>query len=239
MPKLILVTAGTSALEKYSKQEYSTEDLADKLNQEGEKSDLYKNVKDDVLKNLKTNTKRYREGKDTGYSKLSAEVASLLAMGKEPSIGAITKEDKIILLHSDTVDGKLCAEVNGEVICACICNNTIIKSLIGIRVQPRDKGEDIRQIFVNQGLNSLQTEVKNATEAFRREHGQDASCYFNITGGYKGVLPFTTVLALNFNLTLVYLYEKSERIIWIKKSYLNGKINVPAAPLADNELLPI
>ena len=105
MPKLILVTVGTSALDKCCEvHSGSIEKLADDLHRKGETSRFYTDVKKDTLKNLKNNTNLSCRGL-IGYSRFSAEIASLLAMHKDPSIGKITTEDKIILLHSDTVAG--------------------------------------------------------------------------------------------------------------------------------------
>jgi putative CRISPR-associated protein (TIGR02619 family) len=198
MPKLILVTVGTSALFEHSDWKNGSngnfwekpEDLIARLEQEAlnNQSTEYNHQKKQVFNALKSNLETYYANNEQGLNTLSAEIASLLAMGKEPSIGNITNDDKIVLLHSDTVDGKLCAEVTAEVIRSHFCSDTMVKPLVGIRVQSRTVGEDIRQIFVNQGLNSLQEEVRRATETFRQEHGEIAPCYFNITGGYKGVL---------------------------------------------------
>jgi len=253
MAKLILVTVGTSALfNEYSEWQYDSnddkrwekpEELIECLEMEvrvgthNNEDSEYQHQKEQVLDYLKSNLQTYYDSKK-GLDTLSAELASLLAMHKDLSIGNITDEDKIVLLHSDTADGKLCAETNAEVI-QSICANVLVRPLVGIRVQPITPGEDIRRSFVIRGLNSIQNEVRQAVVNFQEEYGEDIPCYMNITGGYKGMLPFTTVLALSYDLTLVYLYEESEKIIWIKPSYLQKHINHPDDDMGGNELIPI
>lgn len=249
MSKLILVTVGTSALfseysdwKNGSNDRYwdDSEELIEELETEplNEEDTEYNHQKQQVLARLKKELNIYYANDEQGLDKLSAELASLLAMHKEPSIGNITNEDKIILLHSDTVDGRLCAEANVEVI-QSFCTDTTIRPLLGIRVQPSASDENIRDSFVNRGLNSIQNEVKQAVKNFSTQHGNAAACYLNITGGYKGVLPFTTVLAHNYNLHLVYLYEKSQQIIWIAPSYWKGRFGAAKSQLGSNQILPI
>jgi len=215
MPKLILVTVGTSALEKCcDKNKYpDVEELAIQLNRKGETSQLYTEVKENVLKNLKTNTQRNVENRDTDYSKLSAELASLLAMGKNPGIGKIENDDRIVLLHSDTTDGKLCAEANAEVMRQEVKINDEVKKKIW-HVEEPIKIEDLRvddpENFYN-GLQNLKTKVTSLVKG-------PQSNYFNITGGFKGVIPFITVLAWDLLFPkLFYLYEKSEQIVVLSR----------------------
>ena len=39
--------------------------------------------------------------------------------------------------------------------------------------------------------------------------------YFNITGGFKGIIPFATILAFEKRILLMYLYETSNDLIII------------------------
>lgn len=233
MPKLILLTVGTSALERCrNPREYQDLDqLVDELNKKGDSSQLYNNVKVQVAERLQKNTEYYISGKYKDYRHLSAEIASFLAMRDEEKIG-IANDDEIILLYSDTVDGKLCAEVNMGVIKEYLCPNVVLRQLIGVRAQSIEPGEDVAKKFVNKGLVTFQDTVEKEVKKFCKEHS-GSPIYINVTGGYKVLVLFSTILAYNLNMNVVYLYERSDKIIWIRHSDLKRKIQNPKSKLTD------
>lgn len=230
MPKLILVTVGTSALFEHSDWKNGSngnywekpEDLIARLEQEAlnNQSTEYNHQKNQVLSALKSNLEYYYANNEQGLNTLSAEVASLLAMEKaerkDPTtgkvifkIGKIGSGDKIVLLHSDTVDGKLCAEVNEIVLKSniagrVICGNVEIKKIDGLQVDDPEK-------FLNPGLKNLETAIKSYS-------GGTQDYYLNVTGGFKGVLPYAALLAWDNLMTVVYLFERSTGIIVIPSS---------------------
>ena len=231
MPKLILVTVGTSASErcrntgKYPK----LEQLVDDLNKKDD--GFYGSIKKQISGRLQENTERYISGKDKNYRRLSAEIASLLAMRDDQKIG-IDNEDEITLLCSDTVDGKLCAEVNMEVIKEYLCPNVALRQLIGVRAQSLEPGEDVAKKFVNKGLETFQDTVEKEVKKFCKEHSE-SPIYINVTGGYKVLVLFSTILAYNLNMNVVYLYERSDKIIWTRHSDQKRKIQNPKSKLKD------
>jgi len=195
MPKLILVTVGTSALGKLDEQEQKN--LPKPFPKKGEKA--YNELKSKLLDVLMINIERYFAGEET--KKLSAEISSLLVMSKTERIGKIDSKDKIVLFASDTDDGILCAEANIEVIKSYIAPNIEIKKIEGLQVNDPDR-------FVKSGLVNLQ-------RAINRYSHSPMDVYLNVTGGFKGVLPYVAPLAWENRMTIVYLFELSKDIIII------------------------
>lgn len=240
MAKLILVTVGTSVLFgknsgwKDSKYYPDEKKLAAKLEvnineriQDNEDSD-YSDHRKRVIKKLKHNLNLYYKNGEKGYEKLSAELASLLAMSK--AIDRITDKDKIALLHSDTAAGQLCAEVNAQLICSGIMNcpspsiEILEKDESGRQIvtafkSPDNMKEIIRMIrivglqhrnpqdFVKKGLVNLHERSKKLLESHL-----DWEKYINITGGYKGEVPIQTLLAALKRVPIVYLFENAELV---------------------------
>jgi len=237
MAKLILVTVGTSALFEHStwkngsngnwrKQEELTECLERELrdNRYSNEDSEYQHQKRQVLDSLKSNLQTYYENNEQGLDTLSAELASLLAMHNETSIGKITAQDKIVLLHSDTADGKLCAEVNKEVIQSdMVINGDVKKDAWNVDVPICIDGLDATNpiAFENRGLSNFQNKIEHCLINFNSEK------FLNVTGGYKGLIPFGTLLAYKNEITLVYLFEKSKGMIILDKNYFQSRFGRP------------
>jgi len=193
MPKIILVTVGTSSLGKLDKP------APKPFPQKGGKA--YGDVKSKLIDILGLNLKKYLNGDETSRINLSAEIASLLVMGKTEKIGKIESKDKIVLFASDTDDGYCCAEANREIIESSITPNVEIKKIEGLQVTDPDR-------FVELGLMNLQ-------RAIHCYSNSPTDVYLNITGGFKGVLPYVAPLAWENRMDIVYLFELSQDIILI------------------------
>ncbi len=218
MPKLIITMCGTSALFfEYSNWEngfngkrwVKKENLIARLEQEANNgnSNEYNHQKEQSIKILTNNFGRYKINNCQGLNTLSAELASLLAMQKDSKIGEIKKEsnknkDEIILLHSDTAEGKLCAEINKELF--GICFSEINSKIFPIKGLNTKKADD----FVSIGLNELLSKIWEI-----KDNNNCADCYLNITGGYKGSIPVLSILAKEMKIPIVYLFENCNEII--------------------------
>jgi len=175
MGKLILVTVGTSALfNEYSGWEYDnndkekwkkTENLIRDLEVEvmsgeyNQEDSTYQHKKEQALYSLRSNLETYYNN-GIGLDTLSAELASLLQMNNE--LGEITNQDKIVLLHSDTADGKICAEINKDIIQSDIVINGKIKKKSWnvdspVCINGLDATDPIA--FENKGLCNFQVEI--------------------------------------------------------------------------------
>lgn len=155
-------------------------------------------------------------------SRFSAEIASLNRLGALQS----GSSDKIILIVSQTPDCAFSGIVNGKFIIykqknnqkwdsitfgsaqegVFSCNNVEIKIIDGLQVKNAEE-------FRTKG-------VLNLFDFVSKKMAAEGSLYddtiFNITGGFKAVIPFATVLAFEKKMSLIYLYEESDDLIVTK-----------------------
>lgn len=149
--------------------------------------------KADDIENISDNTREALERLQLprDLDKTSAEIKSLVKMEVAP-------DDKVILLASDTVDGKLCAElVQAFLMAREICDKIEIKTIPGL--QAKDG-----KTFQKYGLKNLLNFLVNL------EHGD---IIFNPTGGFKSVVPYISLTGMLFNKPVKYVHEDSEDVI--------------------------
>lgn len=125
------------------------------------------------------------------YPKVGAEINSLLKMGLRP-------QDRVILLATDTIEGKLCAQMvekflqlNG------LCDCVEVKIVKGLQAQ---NGELFRRVG-----------IKNLMEILSRYEDEDV--IFNPTAGFKSVVPYLTLAGMLFRKPVKYIHEYSEDVI--------------------------
>lgn len=201
MTKLILTTIGTSIItKKLFPPQFNSEITSI---EEGNRPREYENC----VKGTVTNLGNIFHNKSTNEY-LSAELASLRVFKKNKELN---EDDVIVLLATDTVDGKFCAEVNKKVLDSLKwCKIEGPSRIKGFKTRETTPDEDIAKNFVDAGLNNLRNEV----ERILRSNIFDTR-YFNITGGFKGIIPFATILAFEKMISLMYLYETSNDLIII------------------------
>lgn len=121
----------------------------------------------------------------------SAEIKSLIKMGVNP-------DDRVILIASDTVDGKLSGElVKTFLTDRKICLEVEIKIIKGL--------QSINAIlFQKEGLKNLLRFLVSL------EH---RDIVLNLTGGFKSVVPFLSLIGMLFNKPVRYIHEDSEDVI--------------------------
>lgn len=140
------------------------------------------------------------ERKKTGKGFLdivSAETKSLHALNA-------TAQDAIILLHTDTDDGKICAEVVAEVITKEMSIIPQLKRIAGLQVK-----DDVA--FRKRGIDQLFSVLKELTAG--KEYGKDEEVILNITGGFKSVVPYVTLFGLLRRFDVAYIFEGSSKLI--------------------------
>ena len=128
----------------------------------------------------------------------SAEITSIEKIKKECG-----DDLDVYLLASDTALSYICSlaikksynDVNGIKI-------KEISVISGLRVNSKNK-------FVKEGLPSLISRIDNIA------NGYFSNVIFNITGGYKGVVPYLTIMALINQSEIKYIYEDSKELITI------------------------
>ena len=166
----------------------------------------------------------YYADEEQGLGKLSAEMATLITMHGEARIGEITQRDRIVLLHSDTPEGELCAEVNKAAMESEILVDGEAKK------EPWNVGDPVRinglngvkpTDFANTGLKDFQDRTERLLDDF------DGDKFLSVTGGYKGLIPFATLLVYKKEITLVYLFERSDGLVIMDKSYFQSRFGPP------------
>jgi len=152
-----------------------------------EQSDEIASVKDILAEKL-DGTDLHNELDDT-----SAEIKSLVKMG-------LDRNDTVILIVSDTIEGRICAELVRSFLVKnnlCLENSVTIKEITGLQASDGAR-------FQKEGLKNLLTYLVSL------EH---QNIIFNPTGGYKSVVPYITLMGMIFNKPVKYIHENSEDII--------------------------
>ncbi len=140
----------------------------------------------------------------------SAELNSLQRLNLLP-------DDHVVLLVTDTVEGKCCGECLAKALCKIWSlpdGNVHIERIEGLQVHDEARLRD-------DGLPNLMRVIMG----YCKEWNND-SIILNPTGGFKGLVPFLTVLGMMYRLRTVYVFEFS-----------NVLINLPPLPISLNEEL--
>jgi hypothetical protein len=167
----------------------------------------------------------------------SGELASLSLLDLRP-------DDCVVLLHSDTDDGRLAAWLLQQVMLRVdkpgfpgrTSDNLDVKQINGMKVPDGTEAtttEQDRQDFVRDGLVDYVDKVWSEFRRLSTPAQDDAANHrfiINITGGYKGMIPMARDLALlltaistqrvaagqahPIDCSLCYLYEGGHDLIW-------------------------
>ncbi|MBX3002047.1 MAG: hypothetical protein KF893_26215 [Caldilineaceae bacterium] len=140
-----------------------------------------------------------------------AELASLSLLGEnERGRKPLVSDDRVILLASDTPSGKFCAETIAEAVREGVIGVTLkdvrVMNVVGLRADDADS-------FLNAGL-------PNTALQLAAQRSDDTLLI--ASGGYKGLLPYLTPIAMRLEIPLLYLYEESDRMLEI------GSLEFPA-----------
>lgn len=206
MSKLIITTVGTSIInnkhlitgdsDKRKVRNLQNEDISD---------NDYNYLFNKTVNNLKDTISNNRPN-----VMLSAELASLRTFKQTYGLD---ENDVIYLISTDTEDGLFCADVNKKVLesqgCCHIWEPIRIKGL-----HTKETNKNIAKDFKKHGLENFDKKIKEIINS-------NLSCekYFNITGGFKGIIPYSTMLAFANDMRLIYLYEESKDLIVIPPPY--------------------
>jgi len=193
MAKIVITTVGTSLLEKTGLEKV--------------KGWLSQKRKADI-ENLLKGTAIGQQEKDKTVEEYLVKVKDLKDYPGEISslkrMNLNKNEDTVKLLFSDTPEGTFCARANALYIQKnlAICDySKDIKKIDGLEVKEP-------QSFVKglENLISLLKQIKDEAEDKGKE------IVFNITGGYKGIIPFISFFAKKRQIKLYYLYQDSDLI---------------------------
>jgi guanosine-3',5'-bis(diphosphate) 3'-pyrophosphohydrolase len=111
--------------------------------------------------------------------------------------------DQVILLASDTPEGKATANVVGKLVEQKLGASASTRSIEGLQV---GSAQDFRRNGIRNLIRVAKHEVESAKSA-----GKDV--VFNVTGGFKAVVPYLTLLGMFEDVDIVYVYEQSDELI--------------------------
>ncbi len=193
--KKVITTVGTSFISNYEEDTKRELDGKDYLNSEKSKS----REKSDI-DNIGT-LQNWAEKR--GRTDISAEVSSLYKIQEE-----FQDDLTVYLISSDTIASDICART---------IRNYFIKDKTLTMIY-NDNLYNIAHLqvtdsrsFINEGLPNLINCINGIVDNYF------GNVIFNITGGYKGVIPYLTILALINQCEIKYIFEDSNELITIPK----------------------
>lgn len=206
MNKLVICSVGTSIATSLKKfipntrvEEYRTllrQSNELPLEQKGWDSDA------DILSELKRfirNEIQHLNLKENHIrTEVSAEINTLNALN-------LVEFDRVVLLSTDTAMGHLCSQILKE----CIVNTFSLKDENVIVCQIEKLQVDDSRKLREKGLFQLVKTVISIIE----ESDYHYDIIINPTGGYKGVVPFLTIIAMLYRKRCVYKFEFSNTLI--------------------------
>ena len=145
---------------------------------------------------------------------LSAELNSLDLLGLNP-------RDRVVLLVTDTYQGRVCA---GAV-------KTIIIDAYGL-TENQVELHRIEGLQVNDAERLRKQGLKNMIKIILDNYLNDANykfshdIIFNPTGGFKGIVPFLTVLGMLYGKKTIYIFEGSNELIELPPLPFSFDLNI-------------
>jgi len=232
----VITSVGTSLITNYIKyyNEYLNnlgfEEIDDSFREIEDKTisenDEYKDEYKSEIKNIKEQLKGWilkikciqwddKENRDVeeinekGYinKEACAELTSLIKFCE------LKKEDiEVYLMASDSISSHIISELLAETLDGYKVENCTIK------VNYNEKNDCIKGLNINdeiifkkEGISSIISRYQSVWE------NSYQNTYFNITGGYKGVIPIITLMGQVFDFTIFYSFENTNRIIEMPK----------------------
>lgn len=137
-------------------------------------------------------------------ARVSAETNSLQAF-------RLNRDDRVVLLHTETPDGLICAEKIADLLSPLLDQPARLRQIKGLQVT-----DAVR--FRREGIQNLIAALDDLNSAGAADN---TDVILNVTGGFKGVVPYVTLYGLLKQLPVVYLFEQS-----------SGLIHLPPAPIS-------
>lgn len=190
--KSIITTVGTSIFTNAFKQNSPEcyKEISDKPFNE------WKNHKDDLTKTQNIIFEWLKNDPDAS----SAEIKSLIEMQEE-----LGESIKVYLITTDTILSNLSAEILKKFFqdFEFIQIDPAIRQIQNLQVK------DV-ELFENLGMSNLSKVLYKIIEKDSPEN-----CILNITGGFKGVIPYLTIIGQIKHIPIGYIFEGSSKIIVI------------------------
>ncbi len=205
--KRIITTVGTSIFTNYQKDNTDLncriEDLKLKLYEEwGDWEGDIESMRKMLLPWLNRN------------SKSSAEIKSILKLKEQYG------EIKVYLIATDTILSPLAAEIIKEFLEQKNIETVFDRSkdiISGLQVE--DKGE-----FIKVGLSNLIERLKNLMGGSPDSYKD--TLIFNITGGYKAIIPYMTIMGQIYEIPICYIFEETDELIEIPQAPMDFDFSI-------------
>lgn len=209
----VITTVGTSIFENYQKETSRKLPFYEELEES-----FYRNrdKHKDYVDQLQTD-KVFLKWIDDNLEKSSAEITSLFAIQKE-----ISDSLEVYLIATETILSRIAAEIiqtklNGY--------NVGGGKTIKVFFESEQKApycDVIQGLDVKNGDDFSNTGFPNLIERLNELGINKEKIILNITGGYKGVIPYLTVLGqVCSDVDVMYLYENTQKVILIQKIPIN------------------
>lgn len=205
----IITTVGTSIFENY---------LDDEQNRHQDCVDIYNDIKEkapafEKWNDYKCDIDEFLEKWQASDSyDASAEIASILKIVEETKV----ETAEVYLLATDTVLSVLACELIQEWF------EEYYSSKITINFKKNNsficKGLQVSNTreFRNEGLHHL---LENFNEIAQQDYF--TNIVLNITGGYKAIIPYLTILGQIQQIKIAYIFENTDSLIWFPQVPVN------------------
>ncbi len=153
----------------------------------------------------------------------SAEIQTIYKI-IEDSKKLENKDCKIILLTTDTILSNLAAEIIQTYLEKEKFPKPEIRKIDNLLVSfehltSEEKKDEKEKI--NSGFNNL---IKVLDEIIKKEKPEN--CILNISGGYKALIPYTTIIGQLYKVPLMYMYEDSDTLVVIDPMPINFDMGI-------------
>lgn len=187
MPRTLLLTTGTSIANR-----------TEALLAYQRRATTWEEQADNLREQIRGRLKGFDLASESGRVGASAELNILHRLPVRP-------EDEVVLFSTDTAEGRVCTEELARVIGSELgVARVVIERVQGLQV--RD-AEALRHT----GLTNLTRQLIRYLDDPQRRYG--GGCVLCPNGGFKGVVPFLTVLGMVFRAPVVYVFEFAETVI--------------------------
>jgi putative CRISPR-associated protein (TIGR02619 family) len=187
MPRTLLLTTGTSIANRTAA-----------LGAYQKRATTWEDNAEDLREQIHERLTGFDLASEAGRVRASAELNILHRLPVRP-------DDEVVLFSTDTADGRACTEALAGVIQSELgVASVVIERVQGLQV--RD-AEALR----HSGLTNLTRQLIRYLDDPQRRYG--GGCVLCPNGGFKGVVPFLTVLGMIFRAPIIYVFEFAETVI--------------------------
>lgn len=182
--RIIVCTTGTSIAARLAA-------LHDKGPHERENAKRLRAAIQDRLRDLE------QEDPKTFLKRAAAETNSLERLDAKA-------DDLVVLLHTETNDGTVCAEELAKLITAKFGIEPELHKVSGLQVKDPER-------FSLEGIQNLFEQLDSLHKLAQGD--ETTEIVLNVTGGFKSTVPYITLYGMLNYLPIVYIFESSEALI--------------------------